>query len=48
MTYGPGYGPVYPRRIESDEPQTRRWTVRLIDGTGKEHLVTVSARSRGA
>ena len=46
MVYAPGYGPVYPRRIESDTPRVIQWTVRMIDEAGDEHLVTVRARSR--
>ena len=46
MVYGPGYGPVYPRRIDNDKPKTRRYTVRAIDANGDEHLVTVNARSK--
>jgi hypothetical protein len=45
MVYGPGYGPVYPRPIETQEPKVSRYTVRMVDETGEEHLVTVPARS---
>ena len=48
MVYGPGYGPVYPRPIESDEPKVKRYIVRAIDEAGEEHFVTVAARSRSA
>jgi hypothetical protein len=45
MVYGPGYGPVYPRSIDSKGPRTRRYTIRMIDEAAEEHLITVNARS---